>query len=190
MVSSGSGIRRSKGENQVTPKKTKTEKKTKPLSEGEIFALAEQYEQAHADAATAEATKKKSKDQLIAELHERRKVRAVESAEYGRFTRITVVTPESVEYDGPALYKDCTPAQRREAFDRNVNLNALSPDARKRVLAVLTKEELRAVTTNTLNVDRLSAAVQAQKVPAELVAKHSEIKKKAPYISISHGSGD
>lgn len=174
----------------TSPAKKKPTTKAKRLNEAEIFALADRYEDAHAAIAEATTSKKKAAEQILTELHKNRKVRALESSEYGRFTRITVVVGSSVEYDGPALYKELTPAQRREAYDRNVNLNALPADARKRVIDALTKEELRSVTTNTLNVDKLSEAVQKQKIPAEIVAKHSTVKEKAPYLSISHGSGN
>lgn len=173
----------------MTKKKKKTEKPAR-LSEAEIFAAAKEYEEATEAESRYKQAKESAKKLILTQLHSIRKVKSVESGEYGEFTRITVVEGSHVEYDGPGLYKDCTVAQRRLAFDRNINFNALPAETRKALLAAVPKDELKAVTTNVLNVERLSQAVQAGKIPGRLVAKHSEVVKSAPYIRISHGAGE
>lgn len=170
-------------------KATEPKKKVKPLSDAEVFALAAGYENASKTEADAKKTKTETAKQIISELFTRRKVSSVESSQFGPFTRITVSQAKHMEYDEDGLWKDMTPAQRREAFDTLVNLNALPTDVRKAVIAALPAIERRKVTTHRLNLDKLSLAVQNKKVPAKLVAKHAEEVKNAPYITISHGSG-
>lgn len=167
-------------------------KKTKPqrIPESEIFAAAHNYETAAQEEAAAKVEKERTKKVLLTQLHEIRKVRAVESDKYGGFTRITVVQNEGIEYDADGMYRDLTPVQRRLAFDRNINFNALPAETRKKILEVVPKDELKAVTTRSLNVERLSQAVQDNKIDGKVVAKHSEIVKSAPYIRISHGTGE
>lgn len=167
--------------------KPKTE--AKPLSDAEVFALANSYEHASKAEGEAKKTKAEAAKLIIAELFTRRKVTSVESNNFGPFTRITVSQASHMEYDEDGLWKAMSPSQRREAFDTFVNLNALPSETRKRVIAQLSPTERKAVTTHRLNVERLSLAVQAKKVAAKLVAKFAEEKKNAPYITISHGSG-
>lgn len=176
-------------EKKMAAKKT-AEKAPKRINEGEIFALAAQFEQGAKDEAAGKKRKADAQGGLVAQLRDVRKVKSIESDKFGPFTRITVVESESVVYDEPGLYGALKPSERQEAFDRNVNLNALSKEARKRVLEVLTKEELAAVTTHVLNVDKLSLAVQNKKIAAKVVAKFATIKKGAAYVRISHGTGE
>lgn len=167
-------------------KKTE-EKKAKRLSDAKLFALADAYEEAHRAEGTAKKEKSTAGKAIITEMISR-KSSAIESKEFGGFTRITLVQPSSVEYDDKGIWNALTPTQRREAFDANVNLNALSKEARKRVMEVLTKEERAAVTTHALNTERMAQAVQDGKIEAKIVADNSHIKQIAPSIRISHGS--
>lgn len=165
--------------------------KTKParLKEAELFALADEYEKAHAAEGTAKKDKRSITKTLVEQIQGLRKLGALESNKFGKFTKITVVQAEHVEYDGDAIWKALKPIQRREAFDSLVNLNALPAATRKAIMATIPTDELRAVTTHVLNVERMSQAVQADKIDAKVIAPHSEIVKSAPYISISHGKG-
>lgn len=167
-------------------KKTRPPAKPKRRSLAEIFALAAQYELAQKSEIQAKKDKAAAQKGVIEGVMEQRKLRNLSSDKYGRPTNITIVQAEHTVYDDEGLYSALKPSQRRECFDRNVNLNELSAEARRKVLEVLTKDELDAVTTYSLNVERLSLAVQAKKISVKLVAKFSEIKKNAPYISITH----
>lgn len=164
-------------------------KKAKSLKPAELFALAKQHEQAKTDAAEVAARKKAVDEQIIAELLDNRKVRSVESAEFGGFTRITVTQGERLEYDSDGIYDELSLTERRHCFDRNINFNALPEKTRKALLKSIPKEELAAVTTVVLNVERMSQAVQDGKVDAKKIAKHAETKLNAPYVTVSHGTG-
>lgn len=160
------------------------------LSLPEIYALADEYEVAQEREASAKRDKSDAQRTLVENVWRRMKQKTIESAAFGQFTRITVVANTRVNYDEGGLWKALKPSQRRKAFDANINLNALSGEARKRVLGVLSKDELADVTTYTLNTDRLSAAVQEGKIQAKTVADHSSIVESEPYVRISHGSGE
>lgn len=49
---------------------------------------------------------------------------------------------------------------------------------------------LRKVTTRVIDKTMLSAEVQAGTISAEVVAQASEVTENAPYITVSHGTGD
>lgn len=51
-------------------------------------------------------------------------------------------------------------------------------------------DTLQDVTTLVVDKTLLSAAVQNGKISAKVVADASEVTKKAPYITVSHGTGD
>lgn len=159
------------------------------LTMAEVFKTAKEYEAAAAQESTAKVAKTKAQKTLVREILERRKLQVMESDKFGGHTRITVVQSEVPQYDAEGLYAALNAAQRRLAFDRNINLNALDPAARKRVVEVLSKEELAAVTSYSLNLENLSVAVQARKISSKVVAKFVEFVKTAPYVRISHGSG-
>jgi hypothetical protein len=158
----------------------------KKLTIGEVFKTAQNYEDAQKAEAAAAKIKKGAQNALTSDLL-RRKVRSMESDKFGPFTRVTVIQNETPQYDDEGLYNELTVPQRRLCFDRFVNLNDLDADARKRVIAALTKEELAKVTTYSLNIEKLSEAVQARKIKAKLVARFTTFVKSAPYIRISHG---
>lgn len=172
----------------MSPKTKKSSKKTKALKPAELFALAREHEQAKKDAAAAAKHKTEVDAQIIAELMDNRKVRSVESSEFGGFTRITVTQTESTSYD-PEIKNDLTVAQRRLCFDRDINFNLLPEKTRKKILQSIPKDELAAVTTERLNVERLSQAVQDGKIDGKIVAKHASISKNKPYVTVSHGTG-
>jgi hypothetical protein len=166
-------------------KKTKTPR----LPEAELFALADEYEKHHAREGRAKKEKKGITKTLVEQIQSLRKLGSLESDKFGRFTRITVVQAEHVEYDEDRLWKTFTPAQRRESFDSLVNLNALPLATRKAIIEMVPRDELKAVSSRRLNVERMSQAVQAGKIDAKVIAPFSEIVKNEPYISISHGKG-
>lgn len=167
-----------------------TKRKAKGLSTAAVFSLAEKREQEAVEEARAKAAKFDADKQIIEELHTRRKIKSLESDQFGRFTRITVVAPERVEYDEAGLWSDLKPRQRRMAYNEFVNLNALPEDARLRVLAVLSGDERKAVTTHSLSTDRLAVAVADGKIDPKVISKHAAIKQNAPHIRISHGTGE
>lgn len=163
--------------------------KPKRLTIAEIFRTAKKYEDNQKIEAAAAKEKKAAQNALVEEIG-RRKVSSLESDKFGGFTRITRVQNSHMEYDADTLWEDLTPAQRRLVFSRHVDLNALSSDARKRVVAALSAEELESVTTYSLDVDKLAQAVQDRKVKAKTVAAHAREVLSAAYIRISHGSGE
>lgn len=173
-------------------KKTKDgkskEKKIKRLPEATLFAAAAEREEAAKREAAAKV-EKTTADKLLIEQMQIRDVRSLESDKFGEFTRITLVQPEPVVYDADGIWKDLPSAKRPCAFDRLVNLNALPEEARKKVIDVLTKDELKSVTTHVLNIERLAKAVKDGKIDKEVVEVNSSIKPVAPHITISHGSG-
>lgn len=173
------------------PKK-KSATKMPSLTTGEVFALASKYEVAQKTAAAADADRREAANAIVGEL-ERRKTSALESDEFGAFTRITKVQNESVVYDEATLYKALTPAQRREAFDYSIDISIL-PEAdrkalNKALIDLLSPAQRKAARRHRLNVDRLSAAVQEGIISQDVVAEHAEVVKSAAYIRISHGSG-
>lgn len=167
--------------------KAKT-KKVKRIPEATLFATAAEREEAARREAAAK-TDKVSADKVLIEQMQLRDVRSLESDKFGEFTRITLVQPEPVEYNSNGLWKDLSASKRPLAFDRLVNLNALPEEARKKVIDVLTKEELKSVTTHELNIERLAKSVKEGKIDPEVVQTNSFIKPIAPHITISHGSG-
>lgn len=173
----------------MSKKNAKLRTSDKPLSEAEIFRLASLYEDHAKHAAEAEAAKKDVQKTLCVELLDRRKTSAVESSAYGEFTRITAVRNESVVYDEDGLWQELTPKERRKAFDELINLNALPLSVRKEILATLSSEQKRLVSSRKLNTERLAQAVAEDEIDARTVAAHAEIKYSAPYIRISHGAG-
>lgn len=166
--------------------KSKSKKKVKKLSDKEIIELAIEHERARGKESRFKKAKEKAKEALTAEFI-RRGTKGLTSASG---TVVTFVQAEKLVYDGDNLYADLKPKQRRAVYEENIDLNALSAEARKRVIAALSAEERKAVTTYVLNVDKLSDEVQAGRIDAKLIAKHSEIKKNAPYVSVSLGDGD
>lgn len=159
------------------------------LTMAEVFKTAKEYEEAAKQEGAAKRAKTAAQKTLVHEILERRKLQVMESDKFGGHTRITVVQNETPQYDAEGLYGALNASQRRLAFDRNINLNALDAAARKRVLEVLTKDELAAVTSYSLNIENLSVAVQSKKISSKVVAKFVEFVKSAPYVRISHGSG-
>lgn len=69
--------------------------------------------------------------------------------------KMTIVTPQTVTYDAQGL------------------------------LARLTPEQRRLVTTRTLDVEALSRAVQEGAIKMRLVDRYSEVKKKSSYPSVT-----
>lgn len=160
--------------------------KPKRLTTSEFFRTAIAYERAQQAAAKANKEKGTAQKALVDDLIRRKVGSLTTPKDFEPFTRVTFVQAEHTEYDADGIWRDLDAKQRRLAFERNVNLNALSPSARKKVLAVLSKEELAEVTTYTLNIDNLSIAVQEDKIPVSVIEPHSTVVKNAPYVSISH----
>lgn len=166
-------------------------KKTTPkrLTTADLFRTVYRY----ADAQKAEASARKLKSEAQADITtelERRKIKSLSSEKFGPFVRVTFVQNEHMEYDEDGLWSELNATQRRAVFDRYVNLNELSAAARKKVIDVLTKEELDSVTSWSLDVDKLSEQVQARKIRSRLVAKFASLVKSAPYIRVSWTEGE
>lgn len=178
----------------MAPKlKSERKKKAKRQPEVDIFVAARNYELASKAVAVANKTKKEAQDLMVEQIQGVRKLGSMESAEYGPFTRITVVQNESMDYDEDGLYGDLTAAQRREAYDYSIDLSRLTADERKALNAamieLLTPAQRKACKVRALNIDRLSQAVQDDKIDPKVIAKHSKLVKSAAYVRISHGSG-
>lgn len=166
------------------PGKPKTKKR---LTVPEFFRTALRYEKAQQAKAKATKDQTAAQNDLVAELQRQGVGSITTPRDYdGPFTRVTLVQASHMEYDADGIWRSLNTRQRRLAFNRNIDLNALAPAARKKVLDVLTKDELAAVTSYSLNLDGLSQAVQDDKIPAAVIAENSEEKKNAPYVSISH----
>lgn len=73
------------------------------------------------------------------------------------------------------------------------NFAALPPERRREFMtmiqSMLTPAEKRLCTEDVLNVDRLSEAVQANKIKAETVAEHATEKFSAPFIRVTVAGG-
>lgn len=174
-------------------KKTAASKKKKVerLKDAEIYALMPEFEDGKKEEAAGKKKWRGIQQRVTDEFLARKPVpKSISATIKGVVTTVTMTRASHMEYDGPAIWKVLKAAQRRDVFERNVDLNKLSPVARKKVLAVLSKEELAEVTTYVLNADQLSQAVQDGKIDAKVIAPYSEEKFNAPYISVSHGTGE
>ncbi len=172
----------------MSPKNKNKEAKTKRISEAELFGIAEAREDFAKRSAAALVEKKDCDQQLIEQLL-LRGVRSMESDKFGDFTRITVSQPESVQYDSDGLWDGLKAPQRRQAFHETLDINALSDETRKAVIAAIPKDELKSLLRHSLNMDGLAKAVQENKIDKEIVAINSSIVQGTPSIRISHGSG-
>jgi hypothetical protein len=157
------------------------------LKTAEIFTLGAEYERQAETEGQAKKRKKEIGDSIATEL-ELRKVSTLTSSEDG--TRITRVQTESVTIDGPALYGDLKPSQRRRVYRRSVAFSDLSDEAQVAVLAALKATGEAKKVKTTLDTSALAAAVQEGVIDAEVVEPHTTITPNAPYIRISHGTGD
>ena len=108
--------------------------------------------------------------------------------------KVTRVQNSSMVYDGPGLWGDLTPRQRPLAFRRSFEITALPPARRvelmEAVKALLTPEEIKLCTNDVLDVQMLSEAVQAGRIKAEVVARHAEEKKSAPFIRVTQAGAE
>ena len=126
-----------------------------PLTDDEVVALTDRYEQFKADEALAKKRKDEIKDRLIAEMNHR--------------------GADKIEWDGGRVTKTV-------AKKVIVSIDLLSE--------LITPRLLRKVTTRVVDKTLLSAEVQAGTIPSSVVAAASEVTENAPYISVSHGTGD
>ena len=166
----------------------KAKKKSKRLSDAKLFVLAREVYDLRLKQ-KADATKiKESQDAVTAEMMAR-KSKTMTSLDTG--LKVTMTEKETTVYDEDGLYADLTARQRPLAFDRSLDLSALTPERRtelmKLVRQALTPAEVKVCTVNKLNVDRLSQAVQDDRIAIEVGAAHTEIKKGAPYITVTEG---
>lgn len=155
------------------------------LSDRDIFQKARIYVARKAEEAAAKKEATEAQQAIVAELV----ARGVKSMQDTDALKVTLVQSESVVYNSDGIWSALKPKQRRKCFRENINLNALAPDARKRVYEALTREERKAVTSYTLNVDALAVEVQKGNISAAVVSEHSDIKYGSPYIRVSKGSG-
>lgn len=163
--------------------KTKKKQTTKALSDRKLFDLVSEFETNKERATKAESTWRSVQTRIVEELR-RRKVKSLTDSS---LTKITLVAPETVVYNEDDLWADLSAAQRKQVFDRSINLNALPADVQKELVKSLTPAQRKRVISHKLNVDRLAEAVQDGKVAVETVSEHSEIKESAGYIRVSRG---
>ena len=158
----------------------------KRLKDAEIFTLAAEYERQ----AEIEGRAKKTKQGVQKSLCEELEARKTSSLTADDGTKVTRVQTENVIVHGDTLYGDLSPAQRRMAYDRHLPFAELPADAQKAVAALLKEMGHTKAIKVALNTTKLSEAVQNGKIDADVVAEHTDITKNAPYIRISHGTGD
>lgn len=166
----------------TTPKRTA--KKGDSLSNEQIAALAREYKGLDLKVKKLTEEKDKIKPRILAAMVAA-KTRLIEVAG----VRVVYSQQQYTDYDEAALWSNMTPRQRRACFDQNFNINELPSEERAELLRalrdMLTPSQRRRCTTNVLNEDKMSAAVQAGIVPLETVKKHSEVKYKAAYPTIT-----
>lgn len=108
----------------------------------------------------------------------------VKAVEHGGWS-ITMAQGSTVEYDDKAIISELSVAQKRLCCREELDLNALTPDERKAVIAALAPGTRKRITRVILDRDKLSQAVQGNKVPLALVSRHSQVKQRAAYIAHS-----
>ena len=156
------------------------------LSDDQIFNLAAAYERQAEIEGRAKKEKKTISDSIASELGDR----GVKSLTASDGTTVTRVQAENVVIDDKGLWADLKPRQRRKAFRASLTISEL-PAADQKALMELLRE--RGLTKNvrwTLDASMLNNAVQNDEIDAEIVSNHSEIVKNAPYIKVSHGTGE
>ena len=121
------------------------------------------------------------KQTIIVGMMQGLKTRVIEHNGY----TVRVAQAEPVHYDDSGILSELSPRQKRSVTKEMVDLNGLPLAVRKKILASLTIQQRREVTTVVLDYDLLSSQVQNGAIPVELVAKHTEVKPSAPYISSS-----
>lgn len=171
-------------------KKKKTEKKVK-VGTGAFWQLVKAVRTGRLDEKKIKALV--SADQkIVAEAMIENGDKKIENADYG--LSVTVSQRETPEYDADGIWRDLTSRQRPKCFDRSIDLMVLSPERRKELhdamVATLTPSEKRACTVDSLNVERLSQAVQDGTIDPEVVAPHVTWKKSAPYITVTEMGSD
>lgn len=102
---------------------------------------------------------------------------------------VRVSQAEVLEYDDDAILSELSLKQRRLVTQEMIDLNELTPAVRKKIVDALTPAQRRAVTKVALDYEKLSQAVQTGEVDRRMVAKHTEIRQNAPYISASGPKG-
>jgi len=121
------------------------------------------------------------KQRIIVGMMQGLKTRVIEHNGY----TVRVAQAEPVKYDDNGILANLSARQKRLVTKEMVDLNGLPLAVRKKILESLTAQQRREVTTVVLDHDLLSSQVQNGAIPVELVAKHTEVKPSAPYISSS-----
>jgi len=121
------------------------------------------------------------KQTIIVGMMQGLKTRVIEHNGY----TVRVAQAEPVRYDDNGILGELSVRQKRLVTKEMVVLNKLPISTRKKILESLTTQQRREVTTVVLDHDLLSSQVQNGKIDVELVAKHTEVKPSAPYISSS-----
>ena len=158
----------------------------KRLKDAEIFTLAAEYERQ----AEIEGRAKKAKQGVQKSLCEELEARKTTSLTADDGTKVTRVQTENVIVDGDALYGSLTPRQRKLAYDRTLDFGSVPVEVQKALAQLLKDLGYSKAIGHRLNLSALSEAVQSGKIDADVVAEHTDITKNAPYIRISHGTGD
>lgn len=165
------------------PDKTK---KSPRLKTSEIFTLAAEYERQAEIEGRAKKTKKELGDNIAGELLARK----TKSLTHSDGTTVTRVQSTNIVINDATLYGDLTPAQRRKVYRRSLDISALPAAAQKAIVEALREHKASKAVKHTLDHTALAAEVQAGNIEPEIVAAHSNIVENAPYVRISHGTGE
>ena len=117
--------------------------------------------------------------------------RKLESDEVG--LKVTVTQSETDVWDGDGVWSVLDRRTRPLAFDRRYDFSVLSSERQaelhQMMIDALSPAEKRVCVKHTLNVDRMSQAVQDDRIDPAIIAPFMTTKKSAPYITVTpHGA--
>ena len=150
-----------------------------------IVALDKLRKKKEEDSKKAKEKADQAKRELILGMMHSLKTQVIEHDGY--VVRVSQAKP--MVYDDDAIIAELTSKQRRMVTRETLDLNELPPAIRKKILESLTPTQRQAITTVTLDYEKLLEAVQAKEIDPRMVAKHSEQRENAPYISASGPKG-
>lgn len=171
------------------PKRGGKEKAPKGLSDTQIFALASEIKVHKKTEAEAKRRWKQIQDNVLVPEFIRRKIKNL-----GREgLMVTLVEPSSTTYDGPGIRacKAIKMSVKRRIFREWLNLSALTPNDRGAIMEILARipvRERKGAMSIELDVDALSAEVQAGNIDPEVLDEFTTIKESGKYLNVSLGT--
>jgi hypothetical protein len=155
--------------------------RTKPRPDAEVQRLARRHHALTRIKARAERWQKDVQGQLLDELAVRKVDRSLVLGD----TQITRCCAATTVYDAAGLRKALKPRQRQAVITATANLNALPPQLRERMLAMLSPREVAAITTLGVDHVQLQREVEAGRISAEVAATHRVVTYGTPYIRVT-----